>query len=70
MGSYTTQDRWSSRKFWAAMFWELIFMIMRSMDTLPVDAFVSLTWLTLGGYFVGNVAQSWVMQHYGNGSGG
>lgn len=47
--------RWTSRKFWAMMFWEGVFCIMFWKQIMPVDAFVSLTWLLLGGYFLSNV---------------
>lgn len=56
------KQRWSSRKFWAAMVWEAVMVWLRVQDHLPVDAFVSLTWLLLGGYFVGNVAQNVLMK--------
>jgi len=49
--------RWTSRKFWAAMVWQAVMTTLFARGTLPVDAFVSVTWLLLGGYFVGNVAQ-------------
>ncbi|QAX98778.1 hypothetical protein PaTs2_57 [Pseudomonas phage PaTs-2] len=49
--------RWTSRKFWAAMIWEAVLVWLLYMGKLPVDAFESLTWLLLGGYFLGNVAQ-------------
>ena len=52
-----TAKRYTSRKFWAAMFWQAVFCILLWQGKLPVDAFVSLTWLLLGGYFAANVAQ-------------
>lgn len=49
--------RWTSRKFWAMVVWEAVMVFLLWFGKLPVDAFVSLTWLLLGGYFVSNVAQ-------------
>ncbi len=58
-GTLTTNvvARWSSRKFWAAMVWQGVFTWLFYAGKLPVEAFTSVTWLLLGGYFVGNVAQ-------------
>lgn len=50
-------QRWSSRKFWAAMFWEGVMVLLLWAGKIPVDVFETLTWLLLGGYFVSNVAQ-------------
>ncbi|MDC8804241.1 hypothetical protein PRZ61_12395 [Halomonas pacifica] len=50
-------QRWSSRKFWAATVWQAVMVLLLVADHLPVEAFQSLTWLLLGGYFVGNVTQ-------------
>lgn len=55
-----TGGRWTSRKFWAAMFWEVVMVMLLYVGKLPVEAFESLTWLLLGGYFVGNVTQKWI----------
>jgi hypothetical protein len=52
--------KWSSRKFAAAMFWEAVFVLLLWHQKLPVEAFVSLTYLLLGGYFLGNLAQHWI----------
>lgn len=49
--------RWSSRKFWAAMFWEGVMVLLLWAGKIPVDVFETLTWLLLGGYFLSNVAQ-------------
>ena len=49
--------RWTSRKFWAAMFWEFVMVVLLWAGKLPVDVFETLTWLLLGGYFLSNVAQ-------------
>lgn len=58
--SVETKLRWSSRKFWSAMIWMLIMVCLLREGTLPVAAFESLTWLLLGGYFMGNVAQKYI----------
>jgi len=55
-----TKERWSSRKFWAAMVWMAVMCALLVEGSLPVDAFVSVTWLLLGGYFVGNIAQKYL----------
>lgn len=49
--------RLTSRKFWAVMFWQAAFCGLLWAGKLPVDAFVSLTWLILGGYLLANVAE-------------
>ena len=56
-GSNTAMVRWSSRKFWAMMVWESVFIWLFIEHKLPVEALTSVTWLLLGGYFAGNVAQ-------------
>lgn len=48
--------KWSSRKFWAAMFWQSVVTVLVTFGRLPVDTFESLTYLILGGYFLSNVA--------------
>jgi len=50
--------RWTSRKFWAMVVFEFTFVTMRVHDVLSMDAFVVLSQLLLGGYFVANVAGS------------
>lgn len=55
-------ERWSSRKFWAAMGWQAVMVWLLFTDRLPVEVFESLTWLLLGGYFIGNVAQKWLLK--------
>lgn len=50
-------NKWSSRKFWAMMFWQLVMVGLLVAGVLPPEPFVAITWLILGGYFVGNVAQ-------------
>lgn len=49
--------RWTSRKFWAVMFWQAVVAYLLWAGKLPVDAFESITWLLLGGYLGANVAQ-------------
>ncbi len=55
-------QRWSSRKFWAAMLWQALMVKLLATGILPVAVFESLTWLLLGGYFLGNVAQKWLLK--------
>jgi len=50
-------ERWSSRKFAAAMFWQAGMVALLWTGKLPAEAFVAITYLILGGYFAGNVAQ-------------
>ena len=50
-------ERWSSRKFAAAMFWQAAMCGLLIADKLPPESFVVVTMLILGGYFAGNVAQ-------------
>lgn len=47
--------RWSSRKFWGAMFWESVMVLLLVLGHLPPDAFVTITIVILGGYFTANV---------------
>lgn len=49
--------RWSSRKFWAAMFWMAVFTGLLVLDMLPADAYVTLALVVLGAYFASNVYQ-------------
>ncbi len=53
--------RWTSRKFWAAMFWQAIITILLYLGKMPIDAYQNLSWLFVGGYFVGNVAQKYLI---------
>lgn len=64
MSEYTTKDRWTSRKFWAAMLWQAVFTILFANNIMPADMFKGLTWLLLGGLFAANVGQDWIHQHY------
>jgi len=50
-------ERWSSRKFFAAMFWQGVNTVLVWHDKIPSEAYVSITWVLLGLYFGGNVAQ-------------
>lgn len=54
--------RWTSRKFWAAMIWQAVMVWLLVIGVLPVAVFETLTWLLLGGYFLGNVAQKWLIK--------
>lgn len=49
--------RWTSRKFWTCSVCQLINVGLLALGKLPVDACVSLTYLLVGGYLVGNVTQ-------------
>lgn len=51
--------RWSSRKFAAAMVWQGVMTGLLWFEKLPTEAYVTVTWLILGGYFVGNVVQKY-----------
>jgi len=55
--SEEVKTRWSSRKFWSAMIWQAVFTVMFGLGVLPEEAFVALTYLLLGGYFVSNTSQ-------------
>ena len=49
--------RWSSRKFAACMFWQTASTGLLVYGYIPPEVYLQLTVLTLGGYFLGNVAQ-------------
>lgn len=51
------ESRWSSRKFAAAMGWQLVFTVLLWHGKLPAEIYEGLTWITLGGYFAANVLQ-------------
>lgn len=51
------KERWSSRKFAAAMFWQLVFTLLLIAEHIKPELYYSLTMITLGGYFVANVMQ-------------
>jgi hypothetical protein len=46
------------------MFWQGVFTTLLVLGHIPIDPFLSLTWLLLGGYFVGNL----LTQHMGLGA--
>lgn len=48
--------KWTSRKLWLAVYFEHLFFLAMVKDWMPVNVFESLTWLLLGGYFLGNIA--------------
>lgn len=50
-------DRYTSRKFWVAVAFEIVFTALMCYGKLPVATFESLTYLLLGGYFISNVTQ-------------
>jgi hypothetical protein len=39
------------------MFWQVVMVGLLVIDVLPAESFVAITYLILGGYFAGNVAQ-------------
>ena len=53
--------RWTSRKLWVMVAFELIFVALLWYGKLPVEAFVSLSYLLLGSYFVSNVTQKYIL---------
>lgn len=55
-------SRWTSRKFWAMMFWQGVFTTMLWHGKLSITVFENLTWMLLGGYFVANIAQQWLVR--------
>lgn len=56
-GESHQSNKWSSRKFWAMMLWQSVMVGLLAFKVLPPEPFVAITWLILGGYFVGNVTQ-------------
>jgi hypothetical protein len=57
MDAKPASERYSSRKFWTMVLAETMWVVMRYDEVLPVEAFVQLTYLTVGGYFLVNGAQ-------------
>jgi hypothetical protein len=57
MDTKPISERYSSRKFWTMLVAQLGWIIMLYDGVLPADAFVSLTYLTIGGYFLVNGTQ-------------
>lgn len=51
------RGRWSSRKFWSAMLWQAVLVVMVCLGKLEQSVFESLTFLILGGYFLSNVVE-------------
>lgn len=58
--------KWNSRKLWLAMFWQGVNTALLVLGYLPVDAYNSITWLLLGGYFIGNVVSKYTGDKNGN----
>lgn len=52
-----TLDRYTSRKFWVAVVFQIIFTIMLWTNHMPIGAFENLTYLLMGGYYISNVTQ-------------
>lgn len=50
-------DKYTSRKFWMAVVFQIVFTTMLCNDKLPPAVFESLTYMLLGGYFISNVTQ-------------
>jgi hypothetical protein len=55
-----TKTRWSSRKFWLMVFVWVACVGLLISDNITEKVFESLTFLTVGGYLLGNVAQKYV----------
>ena len=60
------QDRFSSRKFLAVMFWQGVITMLLLVDKLAQEHFVTLTMALLVGYLVVNSAQH-VFEHRSGG---
>ena len=52
-----TLERWSSRRFWSMMLWQGVNTWLVAEKLIPHEAYVSVTWLLLGGYFLANTSQ-------------
>jgi hypothetical protein len=52
-----TKRRWTSRKFWACMIWQVVFLSLFILDEVPLGVLESSMYLLLGGYLVGNVVE-------------
>ena len=48
-------SRYSSRKFWAMMFWQSVFTWLLIKSHLSGDQYGNLTFVLLGAYFAANV---------------
>lgn len=55
--------RWSSRKFWLMVFVWLVSVALLIGGHITEKVFESLTFLTVGGYLLGNVAHKYVERH-------
>lgn len=51
------RQRWSSRKFWTAMIWSLVWTGLLVADYLSETTYRELMLVTLGAYFLANVWQ-------------
>ena len=49
------KTRWSSRKYWSAMVWQIVFTILVVKKVVTGDTYATLTFITLGGYYAANV---------------
>lgn len=56
-----TSRRYSGRKFVTAMVWGLIWTALRCYDRLPPEAYVTLMWVSVGGYLMADVAEKWLV---------
>ncbi|QNR53793.1 hypothetical protein phiK7A1_003c [Pseudomonas phage phiK7A1] len=52
-----TLDKYASRKFWLAVVFQIVFVVMLWHGKMPISAFENLTYMLLGGYFISNVTQ-------------
>ena len=57
--------RWSSRKFWAMVYFQMLWVLMFWCGPLTGDSFENLTFLTVGGYFAANVGQQLLLKTKG-----
>lgn len=51
------KGRWTSRKFWAAMFWQGVMTLLVYMDKIDQNVFESITFCIVGGYLASNAAE-------------
>jgi len=50
-------DRYTSRKLWIAVAFQIAFTVLMCYGKLPTPVFENLTYMLLGGYFISNVTQ-------------
>jgi hypothetical protein len=50
-------NKFTSRKLWVAIAFQIVFTTMLCYGKLPAPAFENLTYMLLGGYFISNVTQ-------------